>query len=203
MNQIDLLEIKERLFISRVLLAFDELKSKNYKNASKYMKDSVVDYHEMDGIIQLALQILIPEYSNNNDLRDTNSKIVSSTESEEYISSLKDKISKIAYNGRGEDILRLFKEYDREEFYDSGLITLKSAVLMSENSLDYAEACLDQGLKKYPDDFHILSNYCKLYSLKQNYQKCAEVFCKARIIYPEKNILDLNKIIPQTPLISN
>lgn len=199
------LEAGERLFIAKVLLAMDALKANNYKDATKYLKSSVDYYHQMSGFIDLALQILVPEFSDQSEAQAaTADKVDSNHEASQYSSDLKEELLLASETSLEPEkaLLELFEKYNKTEYYDADLYALKSTVLLSQKGFEDAEAFLAKGLKKFPEDSHIIRNLYKLHVIKQDYTRAIEVFCKTRMRTP-KTIFTANDLVPQASNMQN
>lgn len=184
MKREDLLEARDKYFIANILCAINEIKLKSYNKALEYMHNSVINYNEMEGVVELEKQILIPGYYE----RIMESNIGCSDEYIKSIEAFKIRINELAGKGLYDEISALFLQYNKVKFHDPSLYSIKASALMLQDRLCEAEECLTEGYYRFFDDIHILNNLNRLYCLKKDYKKYAETLCRSIIIRHDDNI---------------
>lgn len=196
-KRVDLLEAREQLFLIKITEAFKQLGENNYDSTIKLLKESVKIYRPMEGIIELILKNVVPDYKNT----AVNSKPITiiSDDNEtikSYASVVKEKITDAADKNNSKDMLEIFNQFNNKELYDPELFSYKALLLMSEGLFQEAENEIEQALLKYPNDMQLLSNLSRLYSLTQHFKKSLEVFCRVKMLYKNKCTLELKGLIP-------
>lgn len=194
----DLLEAREQLFLIKITEAFKQLGASDYNAAVKLLEESFQVYRPMEGLVDLIIKNVLPDYKNTtNNTRHIN--IISNNDEniKSYANVVKEKIAEAAGASSPKCLLEIFTQFNKKELYDPELFSYKALLLMSEDSFEEAELEINEGLLRYPNDIRLLSNLSKLHSLTHSFKKSIVAFCRAKILYKDKCTLKLSQLIPE------
>lgn len=190
MKQQDLLEAKERLFIGKMLMAFEYLKTGDTKKAAECMEDSTLHYSEMHDFVNFAVDSLIPketvtENSGNGGARDD----VGS-------SALQLQIAGLSASTSPESVLKLCGEAGSRGACDAEFYRIQSAALMAADRTEEAASTLSHALEQYPDDPGLQRNLYYASLLKKDYPAAQQAYSRLKIENPR------NKSVPLFPCLT-
>lgn len=183
-NSIEAFEIEEaeKSFLNNVAAGLIKFQSGDKIGFERLLRTSVKQYRQMEGIVEIIIGVFI-KYNKYED------------EKQEYLNSLKERLSSLKNSEDIDSIRAIFDVYNREEFYTPDVFSVKSLIYMAGNLFDEAKKTLLNGLKIYPNNIHILESLNKLYAIKGDYKKHCMYYVKAKLLKMEFGYDNCEKLL--------
>ena len=176
----DLLEAREKSFISKMLSAFEHISSGRFGEAAEDMRHAAMDYHSMDGFLRFAMGALIPS---GNGAVEAGAPGSGGADRPDPCEAIRAKAAGGEAAMTADEILALTSGVDGK-CRDREILALKASALMLRGRLEEAGACLDGVLKRFPSDFDLLVNLYGLHMLRQDRIQAVRAYARLRMLDP-------------------